>query len=71
MKEKEENRKETTNKEFYGTVQRIAVKYAKMVEKRIDNTQTGLRGTDLREIYDGIQMLGNITATLERLSHIG
>jgi len=55
------------NNELKQTVERIAEKYAALVEKRIDNVQI-LTGTDLRDIYDGIQMLGHITATLERFS---
>ena len=51
-------------------VDRIAVKYAKLVENRIDRAKNGLTGMDLREVYDGVQMLGNITATVERLNRI-
>ena len=51
------------------TVENIAKKYAALVEKRIDKTQE-LAGTDLHEIYEGIQMLGHIVATLERFSRM-
>ncbi len=61
---------EKGNVEFRETVERIAVKYAKAVEKRIDSVQGGLTGTDLRDVYDGIQMLGHIVATLERASRM-
>ena len=47
----------------------IAGKYFDLVEKRIDNAE-GLTGSDLRDIYDGIQMMGHITATLERFSRM-
>lgn len=57
--------------DFNAIVRRIAVKYAKLVEERIDAVQNGLTGEDLRDAYDGIQMLGNITATMERFSRIG
>ncbi|MCI9597881.1 MAG: hypothetical protein HFE75_11430 [Firmicutes bacterium] len=56
------------NKEFCAIVERVAVKYAKLVEKRIDSVNGELTGTELRDVYDGVQMLGNVTATLERLS---
>lgn len=51
------------------TVERIAEKYADLVEQRIESTEE-LTGTDLRDIYDGIQMLGHIVATLERFSRM-
>ncbi len=57
------------DKELKQTVGRIAGKYAALVEKRIDGVQV-LTGTDLKDIYDGIQMLGHITATLERFNRI-
>ena len=60
----------TENENIGEIIERIACKYAILVEARIDNTQNGLTGTDLREIYDGIQMLGHITATLERFSRM-
>lgn len=60
----------TENENFKETVERIASKYVKLVEERIDNTQNGLSGQDLRDIYDGIQLLGNIMSTLERLSRM-
>lgn len=47
----------------------IAEKYAGLVEKRIDDTEE-LSGQELRDIYDSIQTLGHIAATLERLNHI-
>jgi len=50
-------------------VKNVAEKYAALVEKRIDNTQE-LTGTDLHDIYEGIQMLGHIVATLERFSRM-
>ncbi len=52
-------------------VNEIALKYAKLVNDRIDKAEKGLTGEDLREIYDGIQMLGHVTATMERLSRMG
>lgn len=54
--------------EFAEMVRRIAIKYAKLVEGRIDAVETSLTGTDLRDIYDAIQMLGHITATMDRLN---
>lgn len=51
------------------TVERVAEKYANLVEKRIDNAED-LTGTDLHDIYEGIQMLGHIVATLERFSRM-
>jgi hypothetical protein len=58
------------NENLRGIIERIACKYAALVEERIDKAQNGLTGTDLREIYDGVQMLGNITATLKRFSRM-
>ena len=49
---------------------KIAGKYFDLVEKRIDSADE-LTGNALREIYEGIQMMGHITATLERFSRIG
>lgn len=60
----------SAEEDFCKIVKNVAVKYAKLVEERIDSIENGLTGTDLREIYDGIQMLGHITATLERVSRI-
>ncbi len=57
--------------EFMTVVDEIAFKYAKLVNERIDKVENGLTGEDLREVYDGIQMLGHITATMERLSRMG
>lgn len=57
------------NKELKETTERIAEKYAKLVEERIDSTEE-LTGKDLRDIYEGIQMLGHIMATLERFSRM-
>lgn len=51
------------------TVKNVAEKYAELVEKRIDSTKE-LTGTDLHDIYEGIQMLGHIVATLERFSRM-
>lgn len=48
-------------------VVRIADKYADLVEQRIDGAES-LTGQDLRDVYDSIQMLGHITATLERFN---
>ena len=56
--------------EFMTVVNGIAFKYAKLVDERIDKVENGLTGEDLREVYDGIQMLGHITATMERLSRM-
>lgn len=56
--------------EFMTVVEEIAFKYAKLVNERIDKVENGLTGEDLREVYDGIQMLGHITATMERLSRM-
>lgn len=47
----------------------IAGKYFDLVEKRIDSAEE-LTGSDLRDIYEGIQMMGHITATLERFSRM-
>ncbi len=47
----------------------IAEKYTDLVEKRVDATES-LTGQDLRDIYDSIQMLGHITATLERFNNM-
>ena len=57
--------------EFMTVVDEIALKYAKLVNERIDKVENGLTGEDLREVYDEIQMLGHITATMERLSRMG
>ncbi|RKJ01962.1 hypothetical protein D7X87_18675 [bacterium D16-54] len=51
-------------------VERIATKYAKLVENRIDAIQGDLTGIDLRDTYDGIQMLGHIVATMERFGRM-
>lgn len=51
------------------TVEQISEKYAVLVEKRIDKADE-LTGTDLRDIYESIQMLGHIVATLERFSRM-
>lgn len=59
-----------TRKQLTELTESIAVKYAKLLEDRIDHADNGLTGTDLRDIYDGIQMLGHISATLERFSRI-
>ena len=45
----------------------IAGKYFDLVEKRIDSAEE-LMGSDLRDIYEGIQMVGHITTTLEKFS---
>ena len=37
------------------------------MEKRIDSAEE-LMGSDLRDIYEGIQMVGHITTTLEKFS---
>ncbi|EOS40588.1 hypothetical protein C808_00643 [Lachnospiraceae bacterium M18-1] len=50
-------------------VKNIAMKYADLVEKRIDSAEE-LTGTDMSDIYNSIQMLGHITATLERFSRM-
>lgn len=50
-------------------VESIAEKYADLVEKRIDNTEE-LTGENLKDIYSGIQMLGHIAMTFERLSRM-
>ena len=62
---------EMAKKEFMTVVDEIAFKYANLVNERIDKVENGLTGEDLREVYDGIQMLGHITATMERLSRMG
>ena len=54
---------------FIKTVEKIALKYAELVEKRIDNAQE-LKGDDLSDIYNGIHMLTHTTAMLERLGRI-
>lgn len=51
------------------TVERVAEKYAGLVENRIDSAKE-LTGQDLHDIYEGIQMLGHIVATLERFSRM-
>lgn len=55
--------------ELRAKAEEIAKKYYDLVEKRIDSTEI-LTGGDLREIYEGIQMMGHIAATLERLSRM-
>ena len=62
---------EMKKNEFMTVVDEIALKYAKLVNERIDKVENGLTGEDLREVYDEIQMLGHITATMERLSRMG
>lgn len=64
-----EEKKDTNNLKLKQTVESVAEKYAALVEKRIDETND-LTGTDLRDIYDGIQMLSHIVATLERFSRM-
>lgn len=64
-----EEKKDTNNLKLKQTVESVAEKYAALVEKRIDETNE-LTGTDLRDIYDGIQMLSHIVATLERFSRM-
>ena len=51
-------------------VERIATKYAKLVENRIDAIQGDLTGIDLSDTYDGIQRLGHIVATMERFGRM-
>lgn len=65
--ESQENKMEQSN--LRGTVERIAKKYADLVEQRIESAEE-LMGTDLDDIYKSIQMLAHITATLERLSRM-
>lgn len=48
---------------------RISKKYMALVERRIDGADE-LTGENLRDIYDGIQMLGHIVATMERFSRM-
>lgn len=55
--------------ELKNTVEQVAKKYANLVEKRIDGANE-LTGVDLHDIYEGIQMLGHIVATLERFSRM-
>lgn len=57
---------EKGNESFRDIVERIAVKYAKKVESRIDNSTEALSGAELSEIYEGVHLLGNLAATLER-----
>ena len=59
------------NEELKVIVDEIAVEYAKLVKERINKVENGLTGKDLCEVYDGIQMLGHIAATMERLSRMG
>lgn len=47
----------------------IAEKYADLVEKRIDAVES-LKGLEVRDVYDSIQMLGHITATMERFKRM-
>ena len=56
-------------KEFFETVENIALKCAKLVEKRMEDTKE-LKKDDLNEIHSAIQMLNHTTAILERLGHI-
>ena len=62
-----EQKKIKENEKLYETVERIAEKYAKLVDERIDNVHDGLTGTDLRDVYDGIQMLGHVITTLKKI----
>lgn len=50
-------------------IQGIATKYAKLIEKRIDNTDN-LSSEDIHDLYDGFQSLGHIIASMERLERI-
>ncbi len=55
------------NKELEQALRRIAEKSAALVEGRIDDTME-LTGTALKDIYDGVHILGHVVATLERLN---
>ena len=66
MREKEQG----NYKELIETTESIAAKYANMVEDRIDDVKNGLTGVDLKDVYECIQILGHIVATLERLSRM-
>ena len=50
-------------------VENLTIKYIDLVERRIDDT-TEIKEEDLRDIYDGMQMISHIVATLERLSRM-
>ncbi len=47
----------------------IAEKYADLVEKRIDTIKS-LNGLEVRDVYESIQILEQITATLERFKRM-
>lgn len=53
-------------KEFEETLNRIAVKYANLVEKHIDKANEN----NLAVVYDDIRLLGNIASALNRSSSI-
>ena len=55
------------DKEFCETVEKIAVKYAKKVEKHIDSVKEN-KLSELKNMYEEIQVLGNICSTLERIN---
>mgnify|MGYP007121849933 CR=1 FL=1 len=54
-------------KEFEETLERIAVKYANLVEKHIDE----VKENNLAVVYDDIRLLGNIASAINRSSSIG
>lgn len=55
--------------ELQKKIEDIAIKFAELIEKRIDNTDD-LSGKNVQDIYDGIQSLGHIVASMERLDHM-
>ncbi len=57
------------SKNLEQTVGRIAEKYAKLVENRIDSDQV-MTGTELSEFNEEIRALGHLIATLERFSRM-
>ncbi len=52
---------------FLVIVERIADKYARLVEKHLDNMHNAIAGNDLEEIREDIRMLAHVTATMQRL----
>jgi hypothetical protein len=63
-------RKEKEDDNLITVINRIMVKYAGLVENQIDSAQSNFAEADLRDVYDGIRILGNIAVTLERHSNL-
>lgn len=53
-------------KDFEEVLERIAVKYANLVDKRMDNANEN----NLSVVYDDIRLLGNIASALNRAKDI-